>query len=99
MDEIIFRGLRLQGGSGAADIWNVQGELQSRSASGDGRQVEFPGPLGPCDLVGVSLAEARVVIVDDVQANVDLLDRMLRSAGMRQVYGFTDARLAISTCV
>jgi EAL domain-containing protein (putative c-di-GMP-specific phosphodiesterase class I)/CheY-like chemotaxis protein len=45
------------------------------------------------------LADACVVIVDDVESNVRLLEKVLRSAGMTRVHGFTDSRTAVESCV
>jgi EAL domain-containing protein (putative c-di-GMP-specific phosphodiesterase class I)/AmiR/NasT family two-component response regulator len=41
--------------------------------------------------------DARVVVIDDTPANVELLDAVLRRAGLRHVFGVTDARKALST--
>lgn len=41
---------------------------------------------------------ARVVVVDDVVANVDLLDRLLTKAGLGNVRGFTDPHAALEAC-
>ncbi|HWC36385.1 MAG TPA: EAL domain-containing protein [Mycobacteriales bacterium] len=41
---------------------------------------------------------ARVVVVDDVTANVDLLHRILTRAGLAQVDGFTDPHEALAAC-
>jgi EAL domain-containing protein (putative c-di-GMP-specific phosphodiesterase class I) len=43
--------------------------------------------------------DCRIVIVDDVAANVALLERVLRSAGAGRVTGYVDPRAAISACV
>lgn len=40
-----------------------------------------------------SLAEARILIVDDEEANVRVLERALRLAGYRNIQGMTDPRL------
>ncbi|MBV9872850.1 MAG: EAL domain-containing response regulator [Frankiaceae bacterium] len=44
------------------------------------------------------LRDARVVVVDDVAANVDVVDRMLRHAGVGEVVGYTDPVLALAEC-
>jgi EAL domain-containing protein (putative c-di-GMP-specific phosphodiesterase class I) len=45
------------------------------------------------------LRDARVLVVDDRDANVLLVRKMLRSAGITQVEGVTDSRLAIARCL
>jgi EAL domain-containing protein (putative c-di-GMP-specific phosphodiesterase class I)/CheY-like chemotaxis protein len=45
------------------------------------------------------LADACVMIVDDRDSNVRLLEKILRSAGMSRVHGFTDSRIAVQSCV
>lgn len=42
---------------------------------------------------------ARVVVVDDVRPNVDLLDHLLSKAGLAQVVGFTDPLAALEDCL
>jgi EAL domain-containing protein (putative c-di-GMP-specific phosphodiesterase class I) len=44
---------------------------------------------------GAVLAEAIVLVVDDVEANVVLLERLLRRAGVGRVVGITDPRRTI----
>src|SRR5712691_10955069 len=46
-----------------------------------------------------SLDNARVVVVDDTPANVTLVSRLLRGAGLRQVEGFNDPRRALVRCI
>ena len=46
-----------------------------------------------------SLADARVVIVEDQPANVTLLTRLLQTAGISQVHAVTDPRLAVARCL
>lgn len=41
------------------------------------------------------LEHARILIVDDEQANVRVMERMLETAGYRQVHGTTDPRRAV----
>ena len=50
-------------------------------------------------LVGGFMDSARVVVVDDQPANVQLLHRMLESVGVRQVHGVTDPLQAVATCL
>ena len=45
------------------------------------------------------LSGASVVVVDDEPANVALLTRLLRSAGVAHVHGVTDARQAVHRCL
>ena len=45
------------------------------------------------------LGEARVLIVDDVQANVQLLERILRQSGYTNVRALTDSREVLGTYV
>jgi PleD family two-component response regulator len=45
------------------------------------------------------LANACVVIVDDGPANVALLERLLRSAGVADIHAVTDPRQAVDVCV
>ena len=56
-------------------------------------------PLARPSLDSLDLSTASVVIVDDVPANVALLQRMIRSLGVAQVHGVTDARLAVEACL
>lgn len=42
--------------------------------------------------------QARVVVIDDVQANLRLLESSLRTMGLGQVHGFSDSRSASSGC-
>ena len=43
-------------------------------------------------------ADARVLVVDDVEANVVLLQRILESVGITNVMGLTDPRVALDCC-
>jgi EAL domain-containing protein (putative c-di-GMP-specific phosphodiesterase class I) len=45
------------------------------------------------------LAAATVVVVDDVEANVVLLEKMLRLAGVTRIHGVTDPREAVRRCL
>jgi EAL domain-containing protein (putative c-di-GMP-specific phosphodiesterase class I)/CheY-like chemotaxis protein len=45
-----------------------------------------------------ALADALVLVVDDVAANVALLERILRSGGARNVYSFTDPEVFVASC-
>ncbi len=46
-----------------------------------------------------SLATARVLVVDDVEANVILVQVLLAQAGVGEVRTLTDPRLAVETCL
>lgn len=46
-------------------------------------------------LCEVSVHEARILVVDDVPANVELLEGLLESAGYRAITGTTDPRAAL----
>ena len=39
--------------------------------------------------------QARVVVIDDVQANLRLLESSLRTMGLGQVHGFSDSALGL----
>lgn len=45
------------------------------------------------------LDTARVVVVDDEPANVELLGQILRSVGVPEVHGVTDAGQAVPRCL
>lgn len=47
----------------------------------------------------VPLNDARILLVDDVQANVQLLERMLRQNGYTTMYALTDSREVVGTFV
>lgn len=61
--------------------------------------------MTPCDQISrpdriaATLATARVLIVDDQQANVALLQRMLRAEGITGAHGVTDPREAVPRCL
>lgn len=56
-------------------------------------------PVTPTpSLLGDVLDTACVVIVDDEQANVTLLERMLRSVGVPNIHGVTDPHQAVQRC-
>ncbi len=57
---------------------------------------DAPSPLDP---VASVFAAARLLIVDDQESNVLLLDRLLRSAGAREIHRLTDPRQAVSRCL
>ena len=46
-----------------------------------------------------SMADARILVVDDREANVRLLERMLETAGVTQVHTLTDPREAVKRCL
>lgn len=52
------------------------------------------GPSSPFG-VGDALDGAAVLVIDDQEANVLLLERLLQRAGVRRVVGLTDSRLAV----
>src|ERR1700704_3239899 len=54
--------------------------------------------IGPADTARL-FADARILVVDDVDANVMLLERLLRSAGIAEVEGLTDPRRVAERCV
>lgn len=54
--------------------------------------------MTPATALPEALRGASVVVVDDNPANVALLERMLRAAGIDDVHGFTDPRVALAFC-
>ena len=50
-------------------------------------------------LCDATLGQSRVVIGDDNASNVAVLERLLRSAGLQHLEGFTDGRLAVDRCL
>jgi signal transduction histidine kinase len=54
-----------------------------------------PGPIPGCEDLGGST----VVVVDDQPANVLLLERLLKRAGIGQVVGVTDPRAGLERCL
>ena len=56
------------------------------------RQAPFP-------VLPEAVREARVLVIDDNPANVLLLQRLLRAAGLVNVDGYTDPRAALARCV
>ena len=46
-----------------------------------------------------ALADASIVVVDDQEANVVLLERLLRAAGATQIHVVTDPRHAVRRCL
>jgi len=61
---------------------------------------DTPKPAPPLSTAaaGVAAAGSTVVIVDDKPANVALLERLLNTAGVGRVHGFTDPRRALAHC-
>jgi EAL domain-containing protein (putative c-di-GMP-specific phosphodiesterase class I) len=53
---------------------------------------------GVSPAASAALAKARILVVDDVAVNVDLLERMLNKAGAGSVVGFTDPHEALAEC-
>lgn len=45
------------------------------------------------------LAQARILVIDDLDANVKLLERLLRAAGVGDVMTLTDPRMATQCCL
>jgi EAL domain-containing protein (putative c-di-GMP-specific phosphodiesterase class I) len=76
----------------------------SRSVDRGGAVIEVFGVddeergLRPCTS-GALLAAATVVVVDDSEANVALLEGVLRLAGVTCVHGVTDPRDAVQRCL
>jgi EAL domain-containing protein (putative c-di-GMP-specific phosphodiesterase class I)/AmiR/NasT family two-component response regulator len=56
-------------------------------------------PLEPVVDAVFSMADARILVVDDQEANVRLLERMLESAGVTEVHTLTDPRDAVHRCL
>jgi CheY-like chemotaxis protein len=56
--------------------------------------------VDPSSALATAVAASTVVVVDDTAANVTLLERqrLLASAGITRVHGFTDPRKAMSHC-
>jgi EAL domain-containing protein (putative c-di-GMP-specific phosphodiesterase class I) len=59
-------------------------------------RLTAPGLAGEPDAL---FRDARVLVVDDRDANVLLVRKMLRAAGITQVEGVTDPRVAIARCL
>jgi EAL domain-containing protein (putative c-di-GMP-specific phosphodiesterase class I)/DNA-binding response OmpR family regulator len=57
--------------------------------------------LGPAmaRVVPDPLIDAKVLVIDDQRLNVVLLERLLHSAGVREVVALTDSRLAVQRCL
>lgn len=64
---------------------------------GPRRDMSSTEPV-PTMSMSVATADRTVVIVDDNPTNIVLLERLLRSAGMHRVHGFTKPRQAIDHC-
>ncbi len=83
-------------------------ELQAPRTDADitdmtaGSEAQVPGGSATwgsgLDATGVSVEDARVIIVDDLEANVRLLEGLLRSAGIHNIYGFTDPEVFAASC-
>lgn len=58
-----------------------------------------PAATAPAQNLHPELRTATVVVVDDERANVALLERILRAAGVADVHPLTDPREAVSTCI
>ncbi len=48
--------------------------------------------------VDLPLLDSRVIVVDDLEPNLRLLEKMFKSVGITNVYGFTDPRVFASAC-
>ena len=59
----------------------------------ESREQPYAGSVHP------ELDRATVVVVDDEQANVVLLERILRAAGVGEVHGITDPHRALAACL
>lgn len=57
------------------------------------------GAVQPASMAVHLLAKARVVVVDDVQTNVTLVERILHTIGVFNVHGVTDSRQAVQCCL
>lgn len=55
--------------------------------------------IEPSHVVADVFEAARVVVVDDEAANLRLLERILRSAGVAEIHGVTDSRQAVGRCL
>ena len=75
------------GGQGADDVFVTKLETGAGKVMASG-----VGEFGLDDAV---LRSASVLVVDDTPANVALLTRLLRSAGVEDVHGVTDSREAV----
>jgi EAL domain-containing protein (putative c-di-GMP-specific phosphodiesterase class I)/CheY-like chemotaxis protein len=69
-----------------------------------GRPFSVPGSTNGTEGSDVDPATAlfegaRFLVVDDQESNVLLLDRLLRSAGAREIHRVTDAREAVPRCL
>jgi len=54
--------------------------------------------ISASDDTAVLLANAKVMIVDDLQANVDVLTRLLTKTGVGTITGYTDSVAALADC-
>jgi len=73
----------------------VAAEIASDSRDGGVEPAHWTELRGNADL----FAGARVLIVDDSDANVLLLETILRSEGVVEIDGVTDPRLAVARCI
>lgn len=65
------------------------------------RQPRHEPPTGAVALstaAAGAVADATVIVVDDMAANVALLERLLGAAGVGRVHGFTDPARALAHC-
>jgi EAL domain-containing protein (putative c-di-GMP-specific phosphodiesterase class I)/AmiR/NasT family two-component response regulator len=79
---------------------NARIGAETHAANGEPRSsMQFDTRLiGPADTARL-FADARILVVDDVDANLMLLERLLRSAGIAQVEGLTDPRRVADRCL
>lgn len=67
--------------------------------SADPREPAHPSAVADASsTLATATTGATVLVVDDTQANVTLLTRLLASAGITQVHGYTDPRQALAYC-
>jgi EAL domain-containing protein (putative c-di-GMP-specific phosphodiesterase class I)/CheY-like chemotaxis protein len=71
--------------------------VRERAAGGDsgGRPLTDEGIF---DFDQGLFADARILVVDDLEANVTLLQRILQSVGINNIVGLTDPREALDCC-
>lgn len=87
-------------GAGAANSdWFGAGAQGADDVRVTGTEIEsgqvVTSTVGTLGLEDAVLRDATVLVVDDTPANVVLLTRLLRSAGVEQVFGVTDPREAV----
>jgi EAL domain-containing protein (putative c-di-GMP-specific phosphodiesterase class I)/ActR/RegA family two-component response regulator len=78
--------------------------MTTNAREGTAASIDDPAPNEPSagepGTAGTELlSRARILVVDDLDANVELLKRMLRHAGAAQVRGLTDPRQVVEVCL